>query len=650
MAIGMAGLSRIARAFTTGILTLSCLATSGEVLSADRISFSSFRPSGWNIYLLERGRAPRQLTDGPALNYDAVFSPDGRFVVFTSERNGTPQLFVMNLEHSRTPRLLVRSDGFEDQATFSPDGTTIAFVADREGNADLYSLPFDPRHTTNIRSARRLTGHSAANLRPSYSPDGKKIVFTSTRDSVDRGHPLFPFAIQSFGDLYSLDLASGKIMRLTNAEGWDGSAAYSTDGKSIYFYSERLEPHYPRLFVMNADGSEQRPAGPERRAIKPAPLADGRVAYESWQDGGNGELSGWELRVFDPRDGTDSGIDAGAITCHDPSARPKGTAVLCHGVSRDAFGDTAAGSDFPGPLLAPAFPSTYRLPDRVVTLYPFRNEFDAPLSPVADEVMFRTNGASVDVLSLATGQTRPLVRFDASQLTPAHRGIMGLTWSPDGKVAAFSVKRFRNSTGVGEIWTINADGTSLKKLTGEGIEAAGMPSWGENGSRIAFTARVGAKTHLMRMNADGSDLQQLSHSEDRENFAALSPDGRWLVYTSDHDGMADPPTGEKRMSLYLARISPQGTLIEPRRLTQTPAQVGHPRFSPDGRWIVYTSGEGGLNDESPINTSLMFSPQSYGEIWAQRLSDGLRVRLTHDKWEDGAPFWAPPVSVSQPKK
>jgi len=129
---------------------------------------------------------------------------------------------------------------------------------------------------------------------------------------------------------------------------------------------------------MNADGSEQRPAGPERRAIKPAPLADGRVAYETWQDGGYGELSGWELRVFDPRDGTDSGIDAGAITCHDPSARPKSTAVLCHGVARDAFGDTAAGSDFPGPLLAPAFPSTYRLPDRVVTLYPFAMSSTCP--------------------------------------------------------------------------------------------------------------------------------------------------------------------------------------------------------------------------------------------------------------------------------
>jgi hypothetical protein len=93
---------------------------------------------------------------------------------------------------------------------------------------------------------------------------------------------------------------------------------------------------------------------------------------------------------------------------------------------------------------------------------------------------------------------------------------------------------------------------------------------------------------------------------------------------------------------------PAGELVDVRRLTKAPAQVGHPRFSPDGLWIVYTSGEGGLNDEAPINTSLMFSPQSYGEIWAYRLADGLRVRLTHDKWEDGEPFWAPPASAASP--
>jgi len=76
-----------------------------------------------------------------------------------------------------------------------------------------------------------------------------------------------------------------------------------------------------------------------------------------------------------------------------------------------------------------------------------------------------------------------------------------------------------------------------------------------------------------------------------------------------------------------------------RRITDTPGHDAHPTFSPDGRWIIYTSECGGLNDEEPLIQEVFFSPQIYGEIYAQRLSDGFTVRLTHNKWEDGAPFW-----------
>lgn len=633
--------------FTAGLAALVLLATAGSVAASDRISYSSFRPAGWNIYLLKSGEPPRQLTKGPALNYDAVFSPDGRFVIFTSERNGTPQLFVLDVERDRAPRLLVRSDGFEDQAAISPDGRTLVFVSDREGNADLYSIPFNPTRTVDIRSARRLTSHPAADLRPTFSPDGRTIVFTSTRDSVDRGHPKFPFAIQTFGDLYSLDIATGLVTRLTDAEGWDGSAAFSADGKSIYFYSERLEPHYPRLFVMNADGSNQRPAGPEHRAIKPAPGSDGRVVYETWTEDSKGEPGGWELRVFNSRDGSDGSLSSGNIVCHDPAISGKGNAVLCHGLPRDAFAGEVPAEDFQGPLLAPAYPKKVRLPDRSISLYPFRNEFDAPLNPKTEEVAYRTSPYTASVMSLRTGLSRSLVSFEPAGLSPDHRSLMGLTWSPDGRQIALSVKKFRDSSKPGEVWIVNSDGTGLTSLTGDRVAAAGMPGFGAGGKKISFTARVGKTTKLMLMNSDGSELQQLTHAADRENFGALSPSGTLLVFGSDHDGVADPPTGERRFCLYLANVTPTGELVDVRRLTKTAAQVGHARFSPDGRWIVYTSGEGGLNDEAPINTSLMFSPQSYGEIWAYRLSDGHQLRLTHDKWEDGAPFWAPPVAASK---
>ena len=64
-----------------------------------------------------------------------------------------------------------------------------------------------------------------------------------------------------------------------------------------------------------------------------------------------------------------------------------------------------------------------------------------------------------------------------------------------------------------------------------------------------------------------------------------------------------------------------------------------PFFSPDGEWLIYASEEFGINDEQPLVQPYIFSPQMYGEITAIRLADGEKFRLTHNKWEDGAPLW-----------
>src|ERR1700759_501080 len=103
----------------------------------ERIVYVSFRPSNWDIYYFDkRGGEPRRLTDDLSLDYDPAFSPDGRWLVFTSERRGSADLYALDLKAGGPPRLLIESDAMEDQAAVSPDGKTIAFVSTRDGNAD----------------------------------------------------------------------------------------------------------------------------------------------------------------------------------------------------------------------------------------------------------------------------------------------------------------------------------------------------------------------------------------------------------------------------------------------------------------------------------------------------------------------------------
>src|SRR5688572_17283459 len=95
--------------------------------AAERIVYSSLRPGNWDVfYFASAGAAPRRLTDHAGLDYDAALSPDGRWVVFTSERRGNPDLYALALEGNAQPRLLVDSPAMEDQVAFSPDGTTMA--------------------------------------------------------------------------------------------------------------------------------------------------------------------------------------------------------------------------------------------------------------------------------------------------------------------------------------------------------------------------------------------------------------------------------------------------------------------------------------------------------------------------------------------
>ena len=124
-------------------LLAATLLVSGD-LPRERICYTTRRPANWHVFLSEEGSPPRRMTSGLALNYDATFSPDGRWVVFCSERSGTPHLYATDLTHPGAPRQLTSGPFMNAAPAFTPDGKSLLFVSDRGGDADLFTMPFRP--------------------------------------------------------------------------------------------------------------------------------------------------------------------------------------------------------------------------------------------------------------------------------------------------------------------------------------------------------------------------------------------------------------------------------------------------------------------------------------------------------------------------
>jgi TolB protein len=128
-----------------------------------------------NLYLINRtGKILRKLTAIDCIDTSPCFGPNGQEIVFISDRPGYPQLFIVNLEGGNVRRLT--TDGYCDSPAWSPRGDKIAFTM-RQGrdNYDLYLYDLATSRIT------RLTQGDRNNENPSWSPDGRFIVFSSTR-------------------------------------------------------------------------------------------------------------------------------------------------------------------------------------------------------------------------------------------------------------------------------------------------------------------------------------------------------------------------------------------------------------------------------------------------------------------------------------
>lgn len=191
-------------------------------------------PGGMDILAADlNGDNPRQLTTTVGYDAEASYSPDGRQIVFTSDRGGNPDLYIMNADGSGV-RQLTNKPGYDGGPFFSPDGQRVIFRADRlqDDHLQLFVINADGS------GERQLTKHSSVvNWAPFWHPNGRSVVFTTSL----HGHRNY--------EVYLLNIETGRQQRVTYRARFDGLPVFNADGSKLMWTSQRGPSGRSQVFV-----------------------------------------------------------------------------------------------------------------------------------------------------------------------------------------------------------------------------------------------------------------------------------------------------------------------------------------------------------------------------------------------------------------
>ena len=168
---------------------------------------------------------------------------------------------------------LTDDKGKDNAPSWSPDGRQIAFSSSRDDNVDIYVMAADGS------DVRQLTDDSRRDESPVWSPDGQRITFSSSnRDGRD-------------ADIYVMAADGSDVRQLTDDSRRDESPVWSPDGQRITFSSSNRDGDFD-IYVMAADGSNPHPLT-NHSAVDRSPVwspDDRHIAFSSDRDGGDSDI------------------------------------------------------------------------------------------------------------------------------------------------------------------------------------------------------------------------------------------------------------------------------------------------------------------------------------------------------------------------
>ena len=462
--------------------------------------------------------------------------------------------------------LLTSGSGTKTDPVFSPDGSLIAFTGDYDGNVDVYVMP------SSGGVPRRLTHHPGVDEVIGWTPDGKAVLFRSTRNSYSRFNRLFTVSLEG-GLPHELPLptaeygafsADGRHIayvpvdnnRRLSAIGWKryrgGKASRvwianlsdlaldqvpretSNDGNpmwvgnKVYFLSDRNGPF--SLFVYDTRTKKIEPALAGSADIKSASAGPGAIVYEQFGS----------LNLFDPATGKSKAV-AVTVPADLPNLRPRFKKVESE-IAEARLSPSGARAVFEAHgeiLTVPGEKGDIRN----LTNTPGTMERDPAWSPDGKWIAYFSDESGEYQLFLKSPDGLGEPRKISLGNPPSF--YYQPVWSPDSKKIAFSDKRLN-------LWYVDAGKGEPVKVDTDTYDAPQRtldPVWSPDSRWIAYSKKLTSQMHaIFAYSLEQAKSLQLTDGLSDARFPAFDQKGQYLYFTASTD--VGPTTGWLDLSSF----------------------------------------------------------------------------------------------------
>ncbi len=523
----------------SGRSTMLFVAAGVVLLVAAAIVYKGFFPAP------SQGSSPQletkiaKITSRPGLEDEACWSPDGKFIAYTSDEKGNFDICLLPITGANSQPIRVTDDPADDmEPAWSPDGSQLAFVSARNHGGRMTLMlssgeiePYVKGKNGDIFLMPAFGGTAVklveSGFDPAWSPDGRQIVFRSIRGGQ--------------WDLWTVPVTGGEPVQLTNDPAADFHPVFSPDGKWILYAAGTNGSAFDLFLIQSSGGTPRQLTNDHHLVLRPAWSADGKTIF--WSSARGGSLNLWKADYSAEKQsiGKPERVTIGEGDNVNISASRAGR-MLAYSTVKNT-GDI------------------WEMDLETKTLRQVSSETSSE-----DHPQLSPDGKTLALSSDRTG-TAQIWTMDIngnflSQITTAKFGALNPHWSPDGTQISYNPS---DETGFSSLVLRSVSDVSIKTvLSGK---MASDHEWSRDGKYIAADVVSAPLIGIVICDLNTGTTRKLLDIKEQNLLATWSPDGKTIAFNI-----------EKQNGRQVWTVPVEGGT--PHQLTHGESEYSHPEWSP----------------------------------------------------------------------